>query len=126
MPLLRRFTALASALLVVLVQLALAGGGVVACAEHPAAASSGVHAGMADMGGMPGHDGADSAPAGDCADAGMPDDDCRAMASCTSIVAMAADVVTAVVNDVPPGAVRGAQLAPHSLALRPEAPPPRA
>ena len=120
-------------MLVVLVQLALAGGGAMACAEHPAAVGSGMDmtaASMAsmnasaDMSGAPSHAG--DTHDGGCPDSGMPDDECRAMSACTSMVAIVVVASATAMSDSHSGALRSAQLVPRSFALVPESPPPRA
>lgn len=123
-------------MLVVLVQLALAGGGALACANHPAlpaansvrvvGAVTGDMPHMAGMVDMPSPEGDRTSHEGGCPDSGIPSDDCQAMSACASIVAVAVEVGSPAVAAVPPGAVQAAQLAPHSLALPPESPPPRA
>ena len=123
-------------MLVVLVQLALAGGGALACANHPvrpaansvstAGASAADMGDMAGMPGMPAHGGDRTSDEGDCPSSGMPSDDCQAMSACASIVAIAADAESTAAAAVRPGSMQLAQRAPRSFAHPPEAPPPRA
>lgn len=136
MLILRRLTGFASALLVVLVQLALAGDGARACAEHPGMPPAGdVRAtapgmasmsGMADMPAMPAHDDDQPSPDGGCPDSGMRGDECHAMSACTSIMAIAEQVAWTAAAATPSGSVPVAQLVPYLLSLPPESPPPRA
>ena len=119
-------------MLVVLVQLALAGSGALACVDHSMPPMTGsAHVAMAstpmaDMADMPSHEGDRSSHDGDCPESGMPSDECQAMSACSTIVAIATDVSLAAATASPSDASRGAQLAPRSLALAPESPPPRA
>lgn len=136
MPLHQRLTGFASAMLVVLIQLALGGGGALVCADHlDTPATRGAHApaasmadmpGMGAMPGMPAH--GDTGPVDEdgCPESGMPTDDCRAMSACTSIVAVMVELSSTAAAPVPPSTIRVVQLAPLSLALPPESPPPRA
>jgi hypothetical protein len=136
MSLVRRLTGFASALLVVLVQFALAGDGGRACAEHPGmppigdvratAPDMASMSGMAGMPAMPTHDGDRSSRDGGCPDSGMRGDECHAMSACTSIMAIAEQVAWTAAAATPSGAVPVAQLVPYLLSLPPESPPPRA
>ena len=135
MTLARRVSAFTSALLVVLLQLVLAGDGALACAgQHMASASERTASAMAampdmsDMPGMPSNQGGTPAPAheGDCPDSRMPGHECQAMSACASIIALTPDVGLLVASTSVADIAAVAQLAPHSRTLPPESPPPRA
>jgi hypothetical protein len=134
MLILRHLTGFASAMLVVLVQLMLAGGGALACEDHPVrlptetveTAGATSADGMAGMAGMPAHDGDQPSQDAGCPDSGMPSDECQAMSACTSIVAIAEQVAWAPAVAKPSGAVPVTQFVALLLSLPPESPPPRA
>ena len=134
MSIVRRATGLASVLLVLLVQLMLAGPGG-ACANGPVmdamrmgSASDAAPAGaMGDMSGMPDHERHAPPDRGTpCPDAGMPSSACATAAACTQVVAIVPAIAFAVARPHAMHTLPAAAAIPSSASLAPETPPPRA